>query len=104
MGGSGSGGYNPPPQQSPCATLTFKAIVNSPKADMLAGLTEGMRLRLIAAPNAHSVTVLNGQDAVGSITGNRVGRLIECMATGFEFVAVVDSMNGGQCAVIVKSA
>lgn len=104
MGGSGSGGYLPTPPASPCARLTFNAAVNSPQADVLTKLQEGSKLNVVLGTPGTVVMVQYQNAIAGSLTGAHVARLIDCMNSGFAFVAVVVSLNGGLCIVRVEAA
>jgi hypothetical protein len=104
MGGSGSGGWTPTPPQSSCATLAFRASLNSPQPAVLAQLTVGtiLTVALAASPQQAVYALLNGAPA-GSLTGPRITSLINCLQNGFRFEAEVMSIHGGNCAVDVRA-
>lgn len=101
MGGSGSGGYRPSAPASPCARLTFQAAVNSPQPAVIAQLSVGSVLDVVSGTTGQTVTVeFQGQPA-GALTGIQVTQLINCMASGFQYQAVVAQLKGGLCVVQV---
>jgi hypothetical protein len=87
---------------SPCSTLTFDATVNSPQATVLTTLVVGEVLDLTLMTGGHGVAVLKDAVIVGTLTGIRVAQMINCMNSGFDYKAIVSTLNGGQCVVRVE--
>ncbi|WP_157499119.1 hypothetical protein [Lysobacter sp. Root604] len=87
---------------SPCSTLTFDATVNSPQATALATLAVGDVLELTLMTGGQGVAVMKNAAIVGTLTGIRVAQMINCMNSGFDYKAIVSTLNGGQCVVRVE--
>ena len=102
MGGSGSGGYRPSAPSNPCANLTFRATINSPKPAVVGALQVGDVLDVVLDPESHSVSLLHNRQTAGSLTGTHVAQLINCINNGFDYQAEVVQLNGGQCVVQVE--
>ena len=104
MSGSGRG-WSPTPPSEPCATLAFRAQLNSPQAALLTQLAVGdvLTVQLAAAPQS-AVLAMHGNQAAGSITGPRLTSLINCLRNGYTFVAEILAIAGGQCTVDVRPA
>lgn len=104
MGGSGSSSrWTPTPPRDPCATLAFRAQINSPQPASLASVTVGQILLIQLAPAPQtSVLVLHLGQPIGSITGSRVTSLINCLLNGYLFESEVVSVLGGSCTVDVR--
>ncbi len=102
MGGSGSGGWSPSPPQNPCNTLAFRAPLNSPQPAVLAQLSVGSLLTVSLAPTPQAAVYISylGQVA-GSLTGQKIISLINCIQNGYQFQAEVISIVGGLCTVDV---
>lgn len=104
MGGSGSSNrWTPTPPRDPCATLVFRAQINSPQPAAIASVTAGAILLIQLAPAPQtSVLALHQGQPIGSITGSRVTSLINCLRNGYLFEAEVVSIVGGSCTVDVR--
>jgi hypothetical protein len=105
MGGSGPGGWTPPPVVNPCTTLSFRSAVNSPKPAALKGIKEGTVLivELQSIPTT-AVVVKHKAIEVGALTGAKIASLINCLQNGYRFKADVVSITGGNCQVEVRPA
>lgn len=103
MSGSDDGGWTPPNNISPCEQLSFTANINSPQPSTLSSLEVGMVLDLTLQMSPYaSVLVGHNGNLVGTLTGINVSRLINCIQTGFNFVATVLAVSGGNCTVKVS--
>jgi hypothetical protein len=102
MGGSKSRGYRPSAPSSPCARLTFQAAVNSPQPAVIAKLTVGAVLDVVAGATGQTVVVEFVGQVAGVLTGIHVSQLANCIASGFQFQAVVVQLQGGLCVVKVS--
>lgn len=103
MSGSGARGWSPTPPQDSCGTLSFRATLNSPQAAVLAQLTVGAVLTVsIAPPPQPAVYLSHGGQVAGSLTGQKIISLINCVQNGYQFEAEVVSIVGGQCIVDVR--
>jgi len=103
MGGSGSGGYDPPRPASSCERLGFQAAVNSPQKDVLSVLDVGDVLDVVPSAPGPGVSVEYNGRIAGSLTGSHIAQLVTCMQSGFEYKATVVKLNGGQCVVRVEA-
>lgn len=101
MGGSGSGGYTPPPS-SPCARLIFQATLNSPNPGVVGLLSVGDSLEVLLNPQGQGVTVEFNGEVAGAITAMQVAQLINCMNSGFLYQAIVLQIEGGRCVVRIE--
>jgi hypothetical protein len=105
MGGSGPGGWTPPPVVDPCTTLSFRAAVNSPKPAVLKKMKEGAVLVVeLQKPPSTSVIVMYKDEELGALTGPKIATLVNCLQNGYKFKADVVSITGGNCQVEVRPA
>lgn len=105
-GGGGGGGHNPDPAD--CSTLVLRTHLNSPKPGVLKTLRKGSQLTVELDSHGGKVVVVaktaQGQVA-GSITaGSGLAALIACLKKGVPFKAVVNSITGGGCEVVVQAS
>lgn len=102
MAGSGSRDWNPTPPNNPCRTLSFRAVLNSPQANVIRTLQIGNELLLIVQPSPpHAVVATHNGSEAGTITGSQMASLVNCIRNGFKFVATVVELRSGQCIVDV---
>jgi hypothetical protein len=102
-GGGGGGGYDRPHDDSPCESFNMKTPLNSVDQAAAQGIKAGDLLGVATQGPKGPVVALNKkQGPVGAITGGSLGRLLECIEAGFEFVAEVESVNGGNIVVRVR--
>jgi hypothetical protein len=105
-GGGGGGGRSPDPAD--CSTLVLRTHLNSPKPAVLKTLRKGSRLTVELESHGGKAVVVaktpTGQVA-GSITaGSGLAALIACLRKGVEFIAIVNSVAGGGCEVLVQAS
>jgi hypothetical protein len=102
-GGGGGGDFDRP--ATDCSRLRFEAHVASPVAAVLSALTVGEVLDVAQVNQSGTVSVVlnkkNGQ-RVGGLASPQVAQLRKCMDDGFDFQAVVLSINGAQVRVRVE--
>lgn len=105
MGGSGSGGWTPTVPSNPCERLKFRANVNSPQPTMIAALrlADVLSVSLQTTPSTAVIVSVRGTP-VGALTGAKVAELVNCLQNGFQYVATVVSLQGGNCTVEVAHA
>ena len=98
----GPGG--PRPDEGPnCADIQERTPLNSVNPSTLAGLQKGDVLQVQAeGPTGPLRAINDAGEAVGSITSAALARLLSCIQQGFEYVAIVQSIKGGQVIVIVR--
>lgn len=105
MSGSGSRGWISTPPRDVCSTLTFRVTLNSPQPAVLAQLAAGALLTVSIAPLPQTaVYLLHNQQIAGSLTGQKIISLINCIQNGYQFEAEVISVLGGLCTVDVRPA
>ena len=93
----------PGPPLNPCERVAFRAALNSPQPAVIAKLTVGdeLTIRLQTTPNTAIVAEYSGVIA-GSLTGSHVSTLTNCIQNGFQYLATVVSVSGGNCIVDVS--
>ena len=97
MSGSGGGGGNggkTPDSILRCETISFNTDVNSPQPSAIAGLQVNDVLQVINQNNT-AVVVRDTGAVVGSINWISLLKLIECLNTGYQYVAVVKDIQDG---------
>lgn len=88
-----------------CASLKFAAPLQSVDPDAVHGLSEGdeLTVRLGTADGASVVEVVTaGGDYVGALI-DRIADLLRCTQDGYEYIATVISVNGGDVRLRVGS-
>jgi len=104
-GGDSSGGYSGPDEVLDCASIFEKTILNSPKPDVLSKITAGdvLTLELKQDDGRKSlVAVTNNKEVAGSITSATLSKIKSCMDQGFSYIAIVESIEGGRCTVLLR--
>ena len=109
---SGSGGGTPPPPPTRCDKIFDETPLNSVDAAVLKHVKVADVLEVIlkknpggAKPSVVAVTRKPKVAIVGAITSAITPLLIRCIEDeGFEYVAVVKKIHGGQCIVEVRPA
>jgi hypothetical protein len=105
-GGGGSGGsYSPPDTGVSCANLKFDAPVQSVDPGAVQQLAEGedLAVRLGTADGASVVEIVTGGgDYVGALI-DRIADLLRCIQDGYQYVATVVSIDGGDVRVRVQA-
>lgn len=88
-----------------CASIFEKTILNSPKPDVISKIKVGdvLTLELKQFDDRKSlVAVTNDQEVAGSITSATLSKIKSCMDQGFSYIAIVDSIEGGRCTVLLR--
>jgi len=103
MTGGPRGDYPAAPEPRDCASLILKPTLSSPVPEVLSKLRKGQTLdvRLQGQKGPVFVETSDGETA-GTVTGTALARLINCIREGFVFIAIVVSINGGQCIVEIR--
>lgn len=96
-GGSGGGGA---PTDVPCDQLTFQARLQSPQLNVVSLLELGDELAIDLTDDP-AVQATNDQGLAGHVT-TRLPDLIRCINSGFEFIAIVDEVDGGNVVLTIK--
>ncbi len=103
---SGSIDYTPSFKSDPstdCSNMSFTTALASPNPLVVASLKISEILDVIKdIDNSLRVYNHNGE-IVGALFTTHRDKIIECINNGFEFIAIVKSVNGGNCTVLVKA-
>jgi hypothetical protein len=106
MSGSGGGGGGSTDRAVDCATVKFSTVLASPVPEVIAELQISDVLEL--SLRGTTPPIIQALDPAGRVAGaiavSNVTRLIECIRQGYEYVAIVASVNGGEVKVTVRPA
>jgi hypothetical protein len=109
MSGTGGTSYDPNPPRCPCERLTFRTVLNSPVPEVVDRLADAMipgkttlRISIEYRGALRMAAVMFDDERVGAITADALGRLLECIESGFVFVADVLSVTGARVEVQVR--
>ena len=107
MSGSGhssGGGPSAASNDVDCSQLTDETTLNSPDPNVIRELSVGDVLVIVLANERQSLVAMDSHGNIaGSITSNLMLQFIKCLDGGFEYVAVVQSIVGGQCTVQIRA-
>lgn len=105
MSGSGSGGWAAEPLSGDCSELSQLTTLNSPQREVLKMLNRNDLLEICLERGERSVIVEARKDGqlAGTITFTRIQKLVECIESGYSYVAEVLEVKGGACKVRVRS-
>ena len=99
----GGGGGDRPDTETSCEALTDQTTLNSVDAKVLAHVHVRDVLDVVAQSSTGPLAAKDKTRAiVGTITSASLGRILECIDEGHQFVAEVKSINGGQVIVLVR--
>lgn len=98
-GSSGTGGAVDPPVLN-CGTISFTTDLNSPQEQAIEGLMVGDKLP-VEVDEGRVVVKRNGK-ILGSINWSSISKLIECIESGYTYVAVIRDIKGGFVKILVK--
>lgn len=84
-----------------CPLLTFVTPLNSVNPHSLGNITIGDELP-ICEHDGSIVAIDASGIVVGSITAIELAQLFACMEMGYQYVAEVESINGGTCLVRIR--
>lgn len=103
---SGSTDYTPSfksDSSTDCSNVSFTTTLASPNPLVVSGLVIAEILDVNkGADNSLHVYDGNGK-LVGALLTTHRNKIIECIDNGFEFIAIVKSINGGNCTVLVRA-
>lgn len=104
-GGDSSGGFYSPEDVPDCADIFEKTLLNSPKPEVLSKIKEGdvltLELRQFESGKSLVAITLSGEIA-GSITSASLSKIKSCIDKGFGYIALVESVIGGKCTVLLR--
>jgi hypothetical protein len=103
-GGGLGGGFEPSGPPTPCEELKFTTSIASPQpvASELE-VDEVLTVVLVTGPPASINLERSSGETVGSLI-TRVAELLRCIQDGVQFVAVLESIDGGDMRVRVRPA
>jgi hypothetical protein len=103
-GGGGDTPYGGPRGGPPDCRIVERVILNSPNPRVLANLKLGdeLTVKVVGASLVAEPSV--GPPAAGALTPARLGDLIDCIAKGNVYKAVVVALAGGRCDVEIRPA
>lgn len=106
MSGTGDdgGGYTPADERTPCDQLQFDATVASPQPSVVQQLQPGDELDVDhrVSDGTRAIVLLTADGNLAGALTTRTADLLRCLQAGFEFVAVVRSVDGGAVHVHVQ--
>ena len=94
------GGRNGGASEDPC-DITDITTLNSPERKVLVTLRDGDVLTIELRDERRLVATIGGNVA-GSVTSASHARIVQCMHDGREYEALVLSVRGGACEVMVR--
>lgn len=103
-----SGGDNPlpPGNGAPnCASIIEQVPLNSPKAEVISKLKVGNVLKLevhVEGGRNILIAVNSKGEKAGTITTASSITIINCIQNGFDFIAVVISIDRGDCMLEIR--
>jgi hypothetical protein len=103
-GNSGSGPTpRPPGNGSDCTKLHETTALNSVDPAVVSTIKKDDVLPVHAESPRGPLLVQNQRGAtVGSVTSASLARILDCINNGFEYVAIVQSVRGGQVVVLIR--
>lgn len=101
---TGSAGGQTGSPDDDCASYREKSMLASPDPNVLATLKSGQRLRVEPTNRTTPVQAIteDGQVA-GTLMPSSLDKLLSCINSGTLFEAIVDSVNGGACTVLITA-
>ena len=99
--GGGTGG-TAGGQGNICSNLFERTILNSPVPQVVNKLKQGDLLQLETQDQGRILVASYQGEVAGSVTSPRLIDFIECIQSGYAYIATVDSVNGGQCHVTIR--
>ena len=105
MGGSGGGGsiFGSVRENASCSEFTFRTQLHSPNPSIVSLITVGTELELVLESQVGPCNAMFHSSIAGTILYYELLTLIDCMNKGFKYIAIVKSITGGNCSVIVQA-
>lgn len=106
-GGSGDvgGARAGTPGIADCARLRVVVSLSNPQPEVISGLRiqDVLSVELREQAGYPQVAILaDGSRLAGVVIGHALRQLLDCLAAGFEYVAVVRSIDGGNVELLVQ--
>lgn len=104
MSGPGGNGGSSGPEipETDCTRISERTVLNSPVPEVVGSLAKGEILNVEVRNGTSLVAVTKNGDIAGALTPPLLPRIVECIEEGFEYVAIVLAVSGGECRVQVK--
>lgn len=103
MGGAASTSFFSYSSNTPCRDLVISSQLIAPNYTVLQQVNEGDFLTLHLQSPKGPVLTRFGNEIVGTVMTKEIVRLIQCLGKGEEFLAKVRTIEGGLCAITIKS-
>lgn len=103
-GGRGGGGRGASGKQARCETLAITTVLISPAPIVLATLKpkDELHIEYDTLKGPFKAVTARG-DVAGVLVMKEILELINCIEDGFIYRAIVKSISGGNCTVIIKA-
>ena len=105
-GGSGSSSYIPQREEgkkTKCNSLSFLTNLSSPVPAIINNLRTGAVLQIELDPRSGVIGAYYHGRIAGTLTSDRIAELLRCMNDGYSYIATVQSINGGDCRVLIST-
>jgi hypothetical protein len=101
----GDNGDPPLPPPGTCDQLTFETILNPEDETIVSDLTEGATLQVRRQIEQGQELALCywEEQRVGTVTGPRLGDLLECIKAGNRYVALIRQIDDGLIRAVIRS-
>lgn len=105
MSGSGGGGGSSEGSSfdPDCGSISFNTDINSPDESVMEGLRAQEKLDVVLINNIVVVKRQGAGSILGSVNWSSLTKLIECLDSGFEYVAVVRDVKDGLITVHISA-
>lgn len=104
MGAVGTGGGGGGVVSVDCGDFYTETIINSPNALFLESLEEADILDVALSESDQIMIYDDDANPIGSITPDNMANLIDCLDSGYNYIAIVEEIDGGYCRVSVQPA
>jgi hypothetical protein len=102
MGGSSSTSTPTGNGGSDCLNLQFTTPLTSPSPDVVGNLSQGQQLFVDLNEDGTPIVLTGERETVGTITGPHQDDIKECIDEGFNYIATVEDIAGGEIIIEVE--
>ena len=102
MGSVGNGGSAGGSRD--CGDFYTETIINSPNFLFLERIEESDILDVALSESDQIMIYDDDENPIGSITPDDMAVLVDCLDSGYEYIAIVEEIDGGYCRVSVQPA
>lgn len=103
MSGMSTGAFFDRKRRLDCGSLFLQTQLSSPREEVLQGVQKGDVMKLKLMSMAGPCLAMYNENIAGTIINKYIIQLIKCMNSGHEFIAEVREVEGGRCALTIKS-